>query len=168
MNAPPGRSQAIPRLTLLKAYGEIIERHPEFQSHYVALLDQLSRTMPDNAFVESALGRKLLYDAPGEATNLRAIEHLEKAVKLGARTASVQQDLAEALARLNRLDESIDHLKTALEIEPYDPVLHKTLALRLIALKKYPQALEAMRRYVELFPEDDFMRSLLEKAAAAR
>jgi tetratricopeptide (TPR) repeat protein len=88
-------------------------------------------------------------------------------VKLGAGTAVVQQDLAEALLRLNRLDESVEHLRTAIDMEPYDPVLHKTLALRLIAQKKYPQALEEMRRYVDLFPEDDFMRGLLAKASAA-
>jgi hypothetical protein len=168
VNAPPSRSQTIPPLTLLKAYGEVMNRRPEFRGRYVALLDELSRSMPDNAIVQSLLGRRLLYEAGDESANLRAIEHLEKAVKLGAGGAAVQQDLAEALARLKRLDESIAHLKTALEIEPYDPVLHKTLALRLIALKNYSQALEAMRRYVELFPEDDFMRGLLARAAAAR
>ena len=168
VNAPPGRARAIPHITLLKAYGEVLDRHPEFRTRYAALLDQLGRIMPNNAEVQGALGRKLLYAAADETGNRQALEHLEKAVKLGAATVTVQQDLAEALARLNRLEESVEHLKLALEIEPYNPLLHKTLALRLIALKNYPQALEAMRRYVELFPEDDFMRGLLEKAAAAR
>lgn len=168
VNAPPGAPKPVPPITLLRAYSEVLDRHPEFRPRYAALLGQLSRTMPNDAFVQSALGRELLYGSSDETANGLALEHLEKAVKLGARTAALQRDLAEALARLKRLDESVEHLRIALEIEPYDPLLHKTLALRLIAIKNYPQALEAMRRYVELFPEDDFMRDLLEKAASAR
>jgi tetratricopeptide (TPR) repeat protein len=146
----------------------VLERHPEFRSPYAVVLDQLSRDMPEDAVVQSALGRKLLYENADETATRKALEHLEKAVRLGARTAEVERDIAEALARLQHLDQSVQHLRNALEIEPYDPLLHKTLALRLIALKNYPQALEAMRRYVELFPEDDFMRDLLKKASVAR
>jgi hypothetical protein len=165
VNPAPSRPQPASPLTLLEAYGQVLDRHPEFRARYDALLDRLGSTLPENAVVQAALGRRALYSAGG---NNLALEHLEKAAKSGGATATVQQDLAEVLARLNRLDESITHLKAALEIEPYDPVLHKTLALRLIALKNYPAALEQMRRYVELFPEDDFMRSLLEKASKAR
>ena len=168
VNASPGRAGGIPPILMLEAYGEVLDRHPEFRSRYAALLDQLSRSMPGNARVQSALGRKFLYDGPTEAGNRQALEHFEKAIALGSGTADVQRDLAEALARLNRLSESVEHLKIALELEPYDPLLHKTLALRLIALKNYPLALEEMRRYVELFPEDDFMRDLLVKATVAK
>ncbi len=168
VNPPLGHPPSAPPLTLLKAYGELMDKQPEFRSRYFSLLDQLALTMPDNAFVQGALGRKLLYGAPSDAANAEALEHLEKAARLGAGTAVVEQDIAEALARLNRLDESVEHLRAALQIEPYDPVLHKTLAMRLIKQQKYPQALEAMRLYVKLFPEDDFMRGLLEKASAAR
>jgi Doubled CXXCH motif (Paired_CXXCH_1) len=167
VNPPPGRSTAPPP-TLLRAYGELMDKQPEFRSRYFSLLDELARTMPDNGFVHGALGRKLLYDVPSDSANAEALEHLEKAAKLGAGTAVVEQDIAEALARLNRLDESVEHLKAALQMEFYNPLLHKTLAMRLIKQKKYPQALEEMRRYVELFPEDDFMRGLLQKASAAR
>ena len=168
VNPPQGHPPRVPPLTLLRAYGELIDKQPEFRSRYFSLLDELARTMPDNGFVQGALGRKLLYDAPSDSAAVEALEHLEKAVRLGAGTAVVEQDIAEALARLNRLDESVEHLKAALQIEFYNPVLHKTLAMRLIKQKKYPQALDEMRRYVALFPEDDFMRELLEKASAAR
>ena len=168
VNAPPGARGEIPRITLLRAYGEILQSHPEFRTRYDALLDQLRRSMPDNPWVQGALGRKLLYESADEVSHRQALEHLEKTVKLGVRTADLQRDLAEALARLQRLNDSVAHLRIALELEPYDPVLRKTLVLRLIALKDYPQALEAMRRYVDLFPEDDFMRDLLRKAQTAK
>ena len=168
VNAPPGRPVEIPRITLLRAYSEILPSHPEFGIRYSALLDELSRALPDDPWVQSALGRKLLYGSTDDGSHREALEHLEKAVKLGARSADVQRDLAEALAGLQRLDDSVAHLKIALELAPYDPVLHKTLVLRLIALKNYPKALEAMRQYVDLFPEDDFMRDLLRKAENAK
>jgi len=168
VNAPPGSARAASPLTMLKAYAELRENQPAFRLRYFALLEDLQRTMPSDAFVQGSYGRKLLYDAPSEAADLAALDHLEKAVKLGDRSAIVQQDLAEALVRLNRPDESIGHLRAALELQPYNPLLHKTLALRLITRKKYSMALEEMRRYVELFPEDDFMRGLLEKASGAR
>ncbi len=168
VNAPPGGTRAAPPLTLLRAYGELMGRQPLLRTRYTKLLDELARKMPNDAFVQGALGRKLLYDAPDNTRNIEALEHLEKAVKLGSVSTAVQQDLAEVLMRLNRLDESVDRLKFALRNEPYDPVLHKTLALRLITLKRYPEALEAMRRYVELFPEDDFMRGLLEEGSGRK
>lgn len=160
VNAPAGASRPVSPVTLLKAYGEVLGPHPELRVRYDALLDELARKMPEDAVVQGALGRRFLYGA-GDAG--QAIEHLERAVRLGGGTASVQQDFAEALSRLGRLNESVVHLRTALETEPFDPVLHKTLALRLIGLKDYPAALAEMRQYVELFPEDDFMRGLLEK-----
>jgi tetratricopeptide (TPR) repeat protein len=168
VNPPPGSTKAAPPLTLLKAYAELRESQPVFQLRYFALLEELQRTMPADAFVQGSYGRKLLYDTPSEAANSAALDRLQTAVKLGDRSATVQQDLAEALVRLNRPDESIERLRAAIELQPYNPLLHKTLALRLITQKKYPLALEEMRRYVELFPEDDFMRGLLAKASGAR
>src|SRR5207244_3614785 len=45
MNAPPGRSQAIPRLTLLKAYGEIMYSNSGWLGDTVAGASCPTRTM---------------------------------------------------------------------------------------------------------------------------
>ena len=162
VNRPPG-GEALPRLTLWRAYGELLEKEPAFQAPYLALLEELAKTQPGNGLVQAALGtRDLRQNAPD--SNASAIAHLTKALDLGFSSSSAYADLAEALARAGRLDDAVAVLKRGIEAEPYAPPLYKSLALRYIALKQYPLAKETMQRYVELFPEDDFMRGLLARA----
>ena len=61
---------------MLKAYGELMDKQPEFRSRYFVLLDELARKMPDNAFVQGALGRKLLYGIPSDAANTEALQNV--------------------------------------------------------------------------------------------
>jgi hypothetical protein len=162
INQPPGGA-TLPRITLLKAYGELMEKQPRFRQRYLELLDLLESAAPDDAFVQAALGRKSLQDPSPEAAS-RAREQLARAIELGFRAYTVYADLSDALERLGRLDESARVLADGVALYPYTPVLYKMLAMRYIGLKQYPQAKEIMQRYVELFPEDAFMRGLLEKA----
>ena len=162
VNQPPGGA-TLPRITLLKAYGELMEKEPRFRQRYLNLLDTLGSETPDDAFVQAALGRKSLQDSSPNAA-ARAREQLSRAIELGFRAYTVYADLSEALERLGRLDESARVLVDGVALHPYTPVLYKMLAMRYIGLKQYPRAKETMQRYVELFPEDAFMRGLLEKA----
>jgi len=162
INAPPGGAK-LPTSTLLKAYGELMEKEPRFQQRYLELLDILERQTPDDAFVQAALGRKSLRDPSPEAA-VRAGQQLSRALELGFRGYTVYADLSDALERLGRLEESARVLADGVALHPFTPVLYKMLAMRYIGLKHYPQAKETMQRYVELFPEDAFMRGLLEKA----
>jgi tetratricopeptide (TPR) repeat protein len=162
INQPPG-GVALPRVTLLKAYGELMDREPRFRQRYLELLDVLESATPDDAFVQAALGRKSLQDPSPKAAS-RAREQLARAIELGFRANTVYADLSDALERLGRLEESARVLADGVALNPYAPVLYKMLAMRYIGLKQYPQAKEIMQRYVEIFPEDAFMRGLLEKA----
>jgi hypothetical protein len=162
INQPPGGA-ALPRVTLLKAYGELMDRQPQFRQRYLELLEVLGGETPNDAFVQAALGRKSLQDPLPEAAS-RAREQLARAIELGFHAYTVYADLSDAMERLGRLDESARVLADGVTLHPYSPVLYKMLAMRYIGLKQYARAKETMQRYVELFPEDAFMRGLLEKA----
>ena len=162
MNKPAGGDH-LPRLTLWSAYGELMEKEPAFQARYLALLDELAKSAPENGLVQAALGARDLRQSSPDS-NAAATTHLRKALDLGFSSGSVYADLAEALARAGRLEDAVAVLKQGIEMEPYAPEIRKSLALRYINLKQYPQAKETIRQYVELFPEDDFMRGLLAKA----
>jgi hypothetical protein len=156
----PTAGGKLPRITLWRAYGELLQKMPAFQTNYLALLDELSKDQPDNGLVQAALGTR---DLRGTLTdsNAAAITHLTKALDLKFSTSTVYADLAEALSRDGRTPEAVDVLNRGISAEPYAPELYKSLALRYISLKNYTQAKQTMQRYVELFPEDDFMRGLL-------
>ena len=167
--APNGLSKdtRVPELTLLRAYGELMEKQPEYQQRYLDLLERLGRSQPDSPLVQAALGRRILR-AGDPAANDAAIEHLTKAVDLGFSGATVYEDLAEALSRAGRLAEAVKTLERGIDLSPYSSVLYKSLALRYITLKRYSEARKTMVRYMELFPQDDFMRGLLEKVTVGQ
>src|SRR5262249_16693876 len=131
VNGPAGSRTRLAPITLLRAYGELMEKEPVYYERYTSLLDQLSKTAPNDPLVLAALGRKTLREAPKEPSD-KAIEYLSKALDLGSTAATTYEDLAEALARADRLEESVGILKRGIELAPYAPVLHKALALRYI------------------------------------
>jgi hypothetical protein len=165
LNRPPWDRRPIPPLTLLKAYGELMQKEPGLQERYLDLLKQVAKEHPNDPLVEAALGRQALHD-PGPDAAARAIAHLSKAIDLGFTGSPAFEDLAEALARAGRLEEAVGTLRRGLTVQPYSPALHKLLALRYIQLKQYPLAKAAMQRYLELFPQDSFVRGLLKQVEA--
>jgi hypothetical protein len=162
LNRPIGTNRAsLPRIMLLQAYGELMDKDPAYQPRYFAVLEELSHAAPAEPMVEAALGRKALQADP--ASNATAIDHLTRAIKLGFTAPAAYQDLAEAQARADREADAVATLQHGIELAPYAPPLYKSLALRYIHLKQYAEARKALERYVELFPEDDFVRGLLLK-----
>lgn len=155
VNAPAGKKASVPEITLLRAYAELANRSPVYQGKYVSLLERLAETQPRNAYVQAALGHKLL----AEGKSQEALAHLSAGLSL--EETAVNQDMAQALSKLGRAEEALAYLQTAAEREPYNAVLLKTLILQYINLHRYPEAQDRMRRYVQTFPEDSFMRGLL-------
>jgi hypothetical protein len=145
-----------PPVVLLQAYGELMGQAPQFRERYLALLAELTESSPKDPVVQAALGQKAFLQ-----TDTKAIAHLTKAIELGFVSATVYENLAEALVRDGRTPEAIEVLKKGVDVLPYAPRLHKFLAARYIDLKQYDQAKQAMERYIELFPDDDFVRGLL-------
>jgi predicted CXXCH cytochrome family protein len=156
LNRPPGGGK-LPQVTLWQAYGELMDRDADLQPRYLDLLEELAKEDPDNGLVQAALGARDLR----QDSNATAIAHLTKALDLGFSSETLYTDLAEALARVGRLEEAVTVLNRGIRMEPYAPSLYKSLALRYITLKQYPQAKETLERHMQLFPEDDFVRRLL-------
>jgi predicted Zn-dependent protease len=155
VNAPAGKKAIVPDITLLRAYGELASRSPVYQQKYISLLERLAETQPKEAYVQAALGHKLL----AEGKSQEALSRLSAALALDE--AAVNQDMAQALSNLGRAEEAPSYLRAAVERDPYNAVLLKTLTLQYINLHRYSEAQEQMRQYVQLFPEDSLMRDLL-------
>jgi Tfp pilus assembly protein PilF len=149
-----------PRLTLLQAYGELMDKGPEYRDRYLAVLAELEHSQPENALVQASLGRKaLLEDKASEAAT-----HLRLALEIGPPQASTYADLAEAQGKLGALNEAIASLGKAVELDPFNAAFQKKLVLRFIEAKQYARAEAALDRYVQTFPQDSFMRRMLNRA----
>ena len=163
VNAVPGKESAeIPPLTLLQAYGELMDSHPNYGERYLSLLDQLARTEADNPLVLSALAGKARLEGRPEGS-AAALQYLSRAIELGSTSSSDYQDLAELLARSGQVSEAIEVLKQGIAMAPYTPVFYQSLAQRYVELKQYPQALATMKRQLQLFPHDSTMRKLIQQ-----
>jgi tetratricopeptide (TPR) repeat protein len=145
-----------PPIVLLQSYGELMGQAPQYRERYLALLAELAESLPNDPVVQAALGQKAFLES-----DAKAIAHLSKAIELGFTSATVYENLAEALVRGGRTPEAIEVLRKGVDVLPYAPRLHKFLAARYIDLKQYDQAKQAMERYIDLFPDDDFVRGLL-------
>jgi hypothetical protein len=163
LNAPPAKKgMPLPALTLLQAYGELVEKHPEYLARYSAVLEELERTDESNPLVQAALGNRELH--AGHYSE--AIEHLERALKGSVRKTILYTDLAEALLKLGRTNEALAALEKAAELDPFNASLRKQLIVQLIQTKDYANARQQMEDYVERFPADSFMREMERRAEA--
>ena len=161
LNPIPGHKDTPPPpLTLLQAYGELMEKKPEYLGRYLALLGQLERMEPGSALVQAALGRRDL--RLGKFPE--AVVHLQSALRIGPPQTAAYADLAESLVRLDRAEEAMPWLEKAIELDPFNSTLQRTRVLRLIEVKRYADARAAMQHYLERFPEDSFMRQMLARA----
>jgi hypothetical protein len=163
LNAPPAKKgMPLPALTLLQAYGELVEKHPEYLTPYSAVLQELERSDANNPLVQAALGNRELQ--AGHYSE--AVAHLQRAMDGGATTTVLYTDFAEALLKLGRSNEAVTSLQKATELDPFNAALRKRLIVQLIQTKDYAKARKQMEDYVERFPADSFMREMERRAEA--
>lgn len=158
--APGQKDGALPGVTLLQAYGELVDTKPEYADSYSTLLSRLEKTNPDSTLVQSALGRRDL--RAGKYPD--AIEHLQRAIASGPPQATTYGDLAEALSKLGRTEEALSFQQKAVALDPFNPLLQKAEIVSYINLKQYGNARTSLEHYLEVFPQDSFMRHMLELA----
>jgi len=132
------------------------------RARYLALLDQVAKTEPNNTFVLSAVARKLIAQNTPE-TDLAAIDHLSRAIRLGSTAVEDYENLAQLLGRAGRVGEAITVLQNGIALWPYTPVFYRLLVQAYLSQKRYAEAGNAMQRDLELFPEDSTMRMLFGK-----
>jgi Tetratricopeptide repeat len=157
LNPAPGKKGTPPpALVLLQAYGELVEKHPQYLTRYYAVLDQLERADSDDPLVEGALGNRDLHAGKYQ----EAVEQLQRAIKGGAAQTVLYTDLADVLVKLDRGSEAVQVLKQAVDRDPFNAELRKRLIVQLIQVKDYANAQTQMEDYVQRFPADSFMRQL--------
>ena len=159
---PTKKGKPLPALTLLQAYGELVEKHPEYLARYAAVLEELERADESNPLVQAALGNRELH--AGHYSE--AIAHLERALNQSVPKTILYTDLAEALLKLGRTNEALTALEKATELDPFNASLRKQLIVQLIQAKDYANARNQMEDYVERFPADSFMREMERRAEA--
>ena len=158
LNPAPGKKGTPPpALVLLQAYGELVEKHPEYLTRYYTVLDELKRLGSNDPLVQGALGNRHLHAGKYQ----EAVEQLQRAIKEGPAKTILYTDLADALVKLDRASEAVQVLKQAADRDPFNAELRKRLIVQLIQVKDYVNARAQMEDYVQRFPADSFMRQLL-------
>jgi tetratricopeptide (TPR) repeat protein len=157
------QQRALPDVTKLTIYGQLLSRQPNLQSHYLELLDRLSHTTPDDPLVLAALGRKAALEMSAQAT-----DYLAKAIQSGLVSQETFADWGRALAQNDKPEESAAAFQAGIKLFPYSQELRKYLILSYIKQKQFASAGEALAQYVADFPEDDFMRKLLLQASSQK
>ena len=160
---PSAANDAVPLIVLLQAYGELALNRPEFAAPYLRVLTALEKTEANHAVVQASLGRRDLM----QGKYREAVEHLRKALDIGAPQAAEYGDLAQAEVAVGDLQQACGDLIKGIELDPFNPILQKNLVVQLIALKRYPEAREAIDRYLDRFPQDSTMRKALQMAQRA-
>jgi hypothetical protein len=161
----PGVDETPNALVLLRAYGELLPKNPEYTARYEKLLDQLSLAEPHNPMILSALARRALNQGtPG--SEALAMEDMGEAIREGSTLASDYETYATLLVRSGRTAEAVSELKQGIALNPYSPRLYKRMALVDIHAQNYAGALRAMKQELKIFPEDSFMRALIQKVEA--
>jgi predicted CXXCH cytochrome family protein len=164
LNAPPAKKGVpLPALTLLQAYGELVEKHPQYLTRYFAVLQELEHTDGSDPLVQAALGNRDLH--AGHYSE--AVEHLRRAVNGGVQKTILYTDFAEALLKLDRTNEALAVLQKATELDPFNAALRKQLIVQLIQVKDYANARKELEDYVARFPGDSFMREMERRAEDA-
>ncbi|HEX5483096.1 MAG TPA: cytochrome c3 family protein [Terriglobia bacterium] len=161
VDAIPGKESApIPSIVLFQAYGELMQKHPEYKPQYGQLLDALAKDQPHNPLTLSALGRRELLK--GNAADVQtAQDYMSQAIAAGSTLASDFEIDSNLLARSGDLNEAVKILKQGIALNPYSTRLYKRLALNYIQLHDYENALKTMKEELAIFPEDSFMRMLI-------
>jgi len=163
LNAPPGtKGRPVSAITLLEAYGELLESHPEYSARYFAVLQELERTDESSPLVQAALGNRDFHSEH----YAEAIVHLQRALKGGVKKTIVYTDLAESLLKSDRTSEALTALQSAMELDPFNAALRKRLIVLLIQTKDYAGARKHLEDYVKQFPADSFMREMRDRANA--
>ena len=154
VNAIPGKTDAVPEITLLKAYRkELMRGELQFKDHYFATLDHLEASGSTDPFVLSAVAQKA-----GSDGNLpKAIRFAKQALEGDSSSDSGYLLLEGFLARSGDLSGSVEVLKKGIGAFPFSDALYQALAVRQLSGGNVTES-AAIQHGLELFPENAVLR----------
>ncbi len=168
LDAIPGKAEdAIPPLTLLRAYGQLMSSHEEYRARFEAMVGLLAQTKNPDPLVLSALATQEMKKGTPES-EAAAEQYLQQALRAGSTSPDDFERLATLEVNGGRTPDAIATVKRGLDVNPYSPQLYRLLAALQVSSGAYDDAMNTMKKDLELFPEDSFIRSLLERAEKAK
>jgi Flp pilus assembly protein TadD len=161
LDAIPGKknSQLSP-VTLLQAYGQLMDAHPEYRESYLALAKELRVSAPENISVLEALAYGALEKKNSDGV-AQAIDYLDRAIKRGATSPADFEQCGSLLIRAGRLPEAADVFQRGITIIPHDAELYRLLAVSYLAWNRHTDASTILKRASTMFPENTAIRALL-------
>lgn len=108
------------------AYAEAARGLPMFADRALQLLEQASKTYPDDAGVAGAFG--LVLRNAGGTRRQQAAQFLERAVSLGSKSVEVRSALADLLAASGDAEQAVRLGREAIQLTPFDAAPYIGLA----------------------------------------
>ena len=164
LSAEPGKTVAVPPLTLLQAYRQVMLSHPEYRPRYWRLAQELDKTEPNHVAVLQGLADLSLQQRTQEGLNA-AIAYLDRARQRGMTQPADFEQLAKMLIATHQEPRALEVLRQGIEVIPYDAELYRLLNRTYSSLQKTGEACQVLKKANENFPQDDSIRELLKQCA---
>jgi len=167
LNAIPGQKEVpLPSITLLQAYGQLIGAHPEYRERYIALVEKLRRSAPDDIAVLEAFAYRALQNKNKEGT-AEAIEYLNHAINRGSMSPADFEQCGSLLITAGRQAEAVDLLQRGIKMITHDGELYRLLGSAYLSQNKIREASDVLTHANQLFPENIAIRALLKESQNA-
>src|ERR1700719_1473503 len=167
LNALPGQKEVpLPSITLLQAYGQLIGAHPEYRERYIALVEKLRRSAPDDIAVLEAFAYRALQNKNKEGT-AEAIEYLNHAINRGSMSPADFEQCGSLLITAGRQAEAVDLLQRGIKMITHDGELYRLLGSAYLSQNKIREASDVLTHANQLFPENIAIRALLKESQNA-
>jgi predicted Zn-dependent protease len=163
---PDQKDTSLPPITLLQAYGQLMNTHPEYRERYTALAERLRTSTPEDISVLEALAYVAL-ERKSSKGEVEAIDYLDRAINQGSTSPADFELCGSLLIRTGRLSEAADALQRGIKIIPHDGELYRLLGAAYLSQKKSTEASNVLTHASRIFPENTAIRALLAEAQKA-
>jgi hypothetical protein len=160
---PDQKDMSLPSVTLLQAYGQLMNTHQEYRAPYRALAEKLRTSVPEDISVLEALAYVALEKKSSEG-EAEAVDYLDRAIQQGSTSPADFELCGSLLIRTDRLPEAVDALQRGIKIIPHDGELYRLLGAAYLSQKKSTEASNVLTRASQIFPENTTIRALLAEA----
>ena len=148
--------------SLLVAYEQLLDSHPEFQGRFEHLLDRAAKDNPQDPQVLAMLARRRL-EAGSMGAAPQVMSLLFQAIERGSTWPPDYLLLGDLLGRSGHLADAVEVLQHGLALNPYISNFYELLAQDEKLLGDKNQERDVLELGSERFPEDKWMRERLKK-----